>query len=586
MKRWFVFAALALIALTSAFAFKHRPSASKPELRVGAAAVAITPFGQHPDWDGQVTQTGVWGEKFNDKNGNGVWDGGEEFEDDDGNTAIDQSSKNKYDGIYLAGFGDKRLATGRHDDLWARTVVLEYGQTRIAIVAVDFIGYYSEGSYYGVNHIQKLVDPKLGIREILVASTHNHEGPDTIGAWGDGPLKDGKYPKYLRFVDKQIARSIAQAAGNLQSARLKLGVTDPVKSPSIAGMQTRTGGRPPKFFDEELRVMQFTGAANKTIATIINWNTHPESMEDKNTLLTSDFPHAIRETVEKRYGGAALFINGAIGAAEIIGDTNNKSNDRIRFDSKDYPLDARSNRPVFTFERTEAIGRDVAKAAIEALDRGEWSKSNQLEVKKADLKCEMDNQGYLFLAKLGVFDTIPVPADGPESKPPQFKTWIYAITLGDAQIVTTPGELFPEIFYGVAKHKRSDCPQADTGQPPEPSIRDAMTAKYRFMFGLCPDEFGYIVPRYDWRREPVDLQKMQIKRSVDPCKEKGVPNHYHETNSASSELAPASACVTVALLTGKIPNDAACKDLSKHSDFAHRLRQNSRGRTADKAKDE
>jgi hypothetical protein len=573
MKRWFVFAALALVALASAFAFKHRSSASKPELKVGAAAVTLTPFGQHPDWDGQVTQTGVWGEKFNDKNGNGVWDGGEEFEDDEGATAIDQSSKNKYDGIYLAGFGDKRLATGRHDDLWARAVVLEYGQTKIAIVAVDFIGYYSEGSYYGVNHIQKLVDPKLGIREILVASTHNHEGPDTIGAWGDGPLKDGKYPKYLRFVDKQIAKSIVQAAGNLQPARMKLGVTDPVKSPSIAGMQTRTGGRPPKFFDEELRVMQFIGAANKTIATIINWNTHPESMEDKNSILTSDFPHAIRETAEKRYGGTALFINGAIGAAEIIGDTNNKNNDRIRFDGQDYPLDARSNRPVFTFERTEAIGRDVAKAAIEALDRGAWSKSNRLEVKKADLKCEMDNQGYLFLAKLGVFDTIPVPAEG---SPPQFKTWIYAITAGDAQIVTMPGELFPEIFYGVAKHKRSDCPQADTGAPPEPSIRDAMTARYRFMFGLCPDEYGYIVPKYDWRREPVDLQKMQIKRSVDPCKEKGAPNHYHETNSASSELAPASACVTVALLTGKIPADAACRDVAKHSEFAHRLRQTSR----------
>lgn len=573
MKRWFAFVVIALVAPPFAFAYRNNSFASKPELKVGASAVAITPFGPNPDWadlGGTITQSGVWGEKFGDRNGNGVWDGGEEFEDDEGNTAIDRNSKNKYDGVYLAGFGDKRLATGKHDDLWARAVVLEYGQTRIAVVAVDFIGYYSEGGYYGVNQIQKLIDPKLGIKEILLASTHNHEGPDTIGAWGDGPLKDGKYPKYLRFVDRQIAKSIAMAAANLQPARVKLGATDPAKSPSIAGMQTRTGGRPPKFFDEELRVMRFVARNNKTIATIINWNTHPESMEDKNTILTSDFPHAIRESVEKKYGGVALYINGAIGAAEIIGDTNTKNNDRIRFDGKDYPLDAKSNRPVFTFERTEAIGRDVAKAAIEALDRGAWSKSNQMEIRKADLRGPMDNQGYLFLARLGVFDTVPVPEDGSQ---PQFKTWIYAITLGDAQIVTTPGELFPEIFYGVAKYKRSDCPQADTGEPPEPSIRDAMTAKYRFMFGLCPDEFGYIVPRYDFRREPVDVKKMQIKRAVDPCKEKGAPNHYHETNSASSALAPASACVTVALLTGKVPADPACKDVAKHSDFASDLQK-------------
>ncbi|MFN0107275.1 MAG: neutral/alkaline non-lysosomal ceramidase N-terminal domain-containing protein, partial [Blastocatellia bacterium] len=554
---------LALLAV-SPFVFSGS-SAQKAELKVGASAVAVTPFGQNPDWDGGVTSTGVWGEKFTDQNGNGVWDGGEAWEDDAGNTELDASSKNKYDGIYLAGFGDKRLATGKHDDLWARTIVLDYGSTRIAIVSVDFIGYYSDGKYYGVSQIQKQLDPKLGIQEILLASTHSHEGPDTIGPWGDGPLKDGKYPKYLRFVDRQVAKSIALAAAKLQPAKIKLGQTDPVKSPSLAGTQTRTSGRPPRFFDEELRVIQFVGARdNKTISTLVNWNTHPESMEDKNTMLTSDFPHAIRESVEKKFGGTALFINGAIGAVEIIGDTNNKNNDRIRFDGKDYPLKENNNRPVFTFERTEAIGRDVGKAAIEALERGEWSKSSKLEVKKADLKAPMDNDGYLFLARLGVFDTIPVPADGSQ---PQFKTWIYALTLGDAQVVTTPGELFPEVFYGVAKYKRTDCPAADTGAPSEPSIRDAMTAKYRFMFGLCPDEFGYIVPKYDWRREPVDLKKMQINKAVDPCKQNGVPNHYHETNSASSALAPASACVSVALLTGKVPTDAACKDVANYSDY-------------------
>ncbi|MBK8313190.1 MAG: neutral/alkaline non-lysosomal ceramidase N-terminal domain-containing protein [Acidobacteria bacterium] len=564
---------LTLIAL---LLFTGRPGelsqASAPVLKAGAAAVVVTPFGQHADWDGQMSATGVWGEKFEDKNGNGVWDGGEPFVDDPGNTELDASSKNKYDGIYLAGFGDKRLASGRHDDLWARTVVLDYGSTRIAIVSIDFIGYYSEGRYYGINQIQKMLDPKLGIQEILLSSTHSHEGPDTIGAWGDGPLKDGKYPKYLRFLDRQIAKSINMAARSLEPVRIKLGQTDPERSPAIAGMQTRTGGRPPKFFDQELRVMQFVGTAGKmrgkAVATIVNWNTHPESMENKNTYLTSDFPHAIRESVEKRYGGTALYINGAIGTAEIIGDTNNKNNDRIRFDGQDFPLKENNNRPVFTFDRTEAIGRDVAKAAIEALDRGEWSKNNSLSVKKADLKGPMDNQGYAFLAKLGVFDTIPLTDDGTM---PEVKTTIYALDLGDAQIVTTPGELFPEVFYGVAKHKRTDCPQADTGAPPEPSIRDAMTAKYRFMFGLCPDEFGYIVPKYDWRREPVDLKKMQIRETADPCRDKGVPNHYHETNSASSEFAPASACVSVALLTGKIPTDPACANVTKHSDFVKRL---------------
>src|SRR5437867_1600482 len=159
-------------------------SVEKPGLKVGVAAFPITPFGANPDWDGTITESGVWGEKFTDTNHNGRWDTGESFEDDPGNDALDSSSKGKYDGIYLAGFGNNRMATGKHDDLWARAIVLEYGGNKVAIVSIDFIGYYSKANFYGLGEISKLVDPKLGLSEILIASTHNHEAPYTIGVWG------------------------------------------------------------------------------------------------------------------------------------------------------------------------------------------------------------------------------------------------------------------------------------------------------------------------------------------------------------------------------------------------------------------
>ena len=302
----------------------------------------------------------------------------EAFEDDDENSKIDVSSKGKYDGIFMAGFGDNRLATGKHDDLWARAIVLDYGSTRIAIVAVDLIGYYSEGAYFGINQVQKLLDPKLGIQEVLVAATHNHEGPDSIGAWGESFMKDGKYPKYLQFVDRMITKSITEAAKNLQPAKFKIGFTDPVKSPSIAGMQVRNGGRPPKLFDEEMRVMQFVNTkTNRTISTLINWNTHPESMESKNKEITSDFVHMVREVVEKKVGGTAVYISGPIGAVEIVGDSNTKNNDRSNFDGKDFVLKPNSTRPVFTLERTYAMGRDMGKAAMAALEKGEWSRDRK-----------------------------------------------------------------------------------------------------------------------------------------------------------------------------------------------------------------
>ena len=94
------------------------------------------------------------------------------------------------------------------------------------------------------------------------------------------------------------------------------------------------------------------------------------------------------------------------------------------------------------------------------------------------------------LMQKGVLNALPMPKEG---ELPKVSTWVYAITFGDAQLLTVPGELFPEVLYGVAKHRRSDCPAADTRRPAEPAVWERMRGKYRFILGLTPDEMGYIV---------------------------------------------------------------------------------------------
>ena len=65
MSRIFILAILFTLPLTLS------PSAPKKELKVGMSALAITPFGANPAWDGTITETGVWGETFTDTNKNG-----------------------------------------------------------------------------------------------------------------------------------------------------------------------------------------------------------------------------------------------------------------------------------------------------------------------------------------------------------------------------------------------------------------------------------------------------------------------------------------------------------------------------------
>jgi len=536
------------------------------ELRAGAASVRITPYGMNVDWKGPVTANNVWGDKYVDTNKNGRWDDGEPYTSDPVNDQIEAKSANRYDGVYLAGFGNNRLATGMHDDLWARALVLDFGGQRIAMVSLDLIGYSQDSGYFGLDHVKKMIDPKLGIQEILLTCTHNHEGPDTIGLWGANAVNDGKYPRYLQFVDEQIAKAVRQAAEHVVPVKMKLGATDPSKSPSLRDMQTRTDGRPPRFFDEELRVMQFVGisgeSTDKVVATLVNWNTHPESMEDENTILTSDFPGTVRNELEKKYGGTAVYVSGDLGAVEIVGD--NQRSTRDTFDGKTFPADPQNKRVTFTFARTEAIGRDVAKAAIEAVERGEWSSVSNMELRSTEMRVPMDNPGYSFLMEAGV---LQVPPSWNSAKGIEVVTRVSVLSLGDAQLITTPGELFPEVFYGDATHRRTDCPAADTGRPAEPAVRQLMTAKYKFVLGLSPEELGYLVSGYDFR-SPTFASSEGMKEAVDACAAQGVPTHYHETNSASSQLAPGYACAAALLLTGKPAGDAACQAIKTNEKAA------------------
>ena len=42
--------------------------------------------------------------------------------------------------VYLAGFGQNRVAKTIHDDLYARALALQMGETTIALVALDLLG--------------------------------------------------------------------------------------------------------------------------------------------------------------------------------------------------------------------------------------------------------------------------------------------------------------------------------------------------------------------------------------------------------------------------------------------------------------
>ena len=89
-------------------------------LTVGVAKRAITPAV----------------ETWMDLDGNGLRNAEEPFEDldDDG----------VWDPVWVAGFGLGRAATGVHDDNWARVLTFTQGDVKVAVVALDLIGYFHD----------------------------------------------------------------------------------------------------------------------------------------------------------------------------------------------------------------------------------------------------------------------------------------------------------------------------------------------------------------------------------------------------------------------------------------------------------
>src|SRR5712692_139138 len=117
--------------------------------------------------------------------------------------------------VYLAGFGQNRRATGVHDPLMARAVVFKHGDRQLAMVSIDVVGFFHEN----VEQVRKQLP---GFDYVLVSSTHNHEGPDTLGLWGPSPFVSGIDPAYMKSVEEQIVKAVRDADGGAKPVTARL----------------------------------------------------------------------------------------------------------------------------------------------------------------------------------------------------------------------------------------------------------------------------------------------------------------------------------------------------------------------------
>src|SRR5712692_7060303 len=264
----------------------------------------------------------------------------------------------KHGPVYMAGFGNNRVATGIHDNLYARCLALSAGGKTVVLCGVDSIGLFVDD----VDKIRAEVKKQLAIKgkskaqdpSVVVAATHDHEAADTMGLWGPAQGQSGINEAYNGFVVERVTRAAVEAIRHLKPAIVTLAQAHPSDLDTLIH-----DDRPPEIHDAGVVVLRATTAKGKPIGTLVNWANHPETLGSKNTLITADYPYFLCAELEQRLDGVAVFLNGAVGGMQSpLGAT--------------VP-DPATGRPApeNSFLKAEVIGRRVADVAAGAVRNGQ-----------------------------------------------------------------------------------------------------------------------------------------------------------------------------------------------------------------------
>jgi hypothetical protein len=348
----------------------------------------------------------------------------------------------------IGGVGQGKSVTGKRGELTARAMVFEQGPTKVAIVQLDLLGFPS----VLCDRIRAQA-PRIPANNILIGSTNTHSAPDCYGF----PGRDGKSSadlKYMDFVCNRAAMAINEALDNLQVAQLKIATGE-------AQGKIAYNFYAPELYDPRMSVIQAVTPNGKTIGTLVNYAIHPEVLGNSVGLVSPDLVGPLCDKLEADLGGMAMFMNGAQGGM-ITADNRllDKPADAIRARWQD----AR------TWDECLRIGQLMASEA----ERIVKDTPPQTD---AALACYSRVVKFPVESDLMWIILLESPLKYPHNKDKTISTRLNLVNIGNAQILTIPGEALPNIGYYLKRH---------------------MKGENNLLFGLTNDAFGYILTKVDF----------------------------------------------------------------------------------------
>ena len=341
--------------------------------------------------------------------------------------------------VYLAGFSQNRRAQSVNDDLYVRALALRDGENLLVLAALDLIGFFQSDAAAVIKQV-KIIYPHA---QVILASTHTHHGPDTIGLWGSAPWKRGVDPHYLKALRDTLCATLLSACSQAETA------APDQKAAAIHVPGVAKNARDPHIIDDELTCLQFLGVDNEPLATLVNFPCHPEVLGRHNPVITSDYPAALRSRVEEVTRAPCLFFPGSLGGMMT------------------------PDVPAHSFEQAEIMGNVLGDKALEALTQAKTEPAGPIARRQEQIRVLVTNP----LFKLAFFlHLLPDVRDSQGFVTSE----VNFLRIGSAWFAAVPGELLPRLGLSLKKDLA------------------AAGAKAAGILGLANDELGYILPEEDF----------------------------------------------------------------------------------------
>lgn len=248
-------------------------------------------------------------------------------------------------GYRMSGYFSERLATGVHDRLHAKAIVLRQGDTQAAMVFCDIIGIGLEVS----QRARRTAEQKTGIPQsnIVIAATHSHTGPLYMGmlrkhfhdkAVAETGKDAAETVDYPALLVERIVQAIAEAQASARPVKLAAGIGRQqglsfnrrfhMKDGAVRFNPGKTNPaivRPAGPIDPGVHVLLLRDAAtDKPLASLTVFPLHLDTVGG--TEYSADYPHYLERSLRAELGETfvSAFGNGTCGDINHI-DVSNRN---------------------------------------------------------------------------------------------------------------------------------------------------------------------------------------------------------------------------------------------------------------------